>query len=1221
MNILLKKDKYWAKPSGNMLRKLEQLLGVGIDDANFTEKFLETQCIKVTDKFLIHKDIYQQYLNVQENKIPCGYIWFDITDLKFEIIGLKNGQASTGDIKKRVTSYGTRGTQILLDIIEDEYFLIKNNDQRLNKKIESDYYSNYKIEVEDSKTTRTKENVLVPRSLIFDFPQLKRNTLEKILNKKLVKRNFHASVSHEDCLRKLTNNSTSQYFLLDCVMRFGKSFIYYEYIKREYVDKGKVAIHTVFCHDTKTVDGWLEKADIYYTELFDCIELKKDKSFDFNQKVSKNTIVFISQQLLHSNKDLSNPNEVYTQPLQDLINIDVKCENTFVDEVHQYFSSKWKSYFESITHNQIILASGTAAKVKLEYPDLFDEYNTHTDTLNDLKERLFKEFGIKIITTIKRINVSDLGFGKVNMANLQSTDENGKLVHPSLGIKLFDSIFKDFRTSPMAQDDISEIPKHCPIYVDTVEFGRLLFNYLTTNPQLNIVPIMVAGESKYRTVNTETDLKDLIKKQNSDGKSTVMITCGSMIQGVSVEEWKDMINLSVVGTYEMFYQFFGRGWEIDTTKEYKKPIHITMWDYNPHRTLKVGAQFIQSLAMTNGLDIPKAFQYYFQIHNIVDYVPNGSSFREVSTATIESEIREFIDTQVLNRGCKARLVTNTRPDVMMDISDELLKTFLEAQSVNVSNKKVKELESYKTNLLKQKTNHSKKSHDLEIPKIPKQIEDVWQSAINGLSTYTERIPLVIEVMYNEGKLKTKNVKELLDNHSDDSFISGFKFPNTNISKQFSEYILKYGNLQRINIKVDNSIDIIPSIVKCLNMAENAFLDYGDAFDKMYKYSGDDTQLSVRDSYKILKEQLKNLKLKVGQKLHINYAKSGALNLALTYLLYENSIKIFGKQLTKEQVIESVSFEDENTFFESLVSTMGFIKSNNSKKDFIVINPPYKRGKHLEIFNKAFEELNDGGTLICIHPSVQFLNAKPTDDTNTLLTRNIVSTYKTQLKFVNGNDIFNAGFFTPLSITTVQKTKNPEIEVIYSHIDSLNNTINVYNNLDDIFIHANDIVLSIKNRLLSKSYESVSKHLYRTGCIGETYIKFNILAGNKPKNGKLNPDFYCLIYKDFENKLESVITTTPNGKKVNGGAINELALSKPEYSKNAFEYLKTKFVRFCLSLRKTGGDINLVDMEFIPYLDFSKEWTDEKLFEHFDFNDDEIKFVNEYIPNWYEQDFK
>ena len=66
---------------------------------------------------------------------------------------------------------------------------------------------------------------------------------------------------------------------------------------------------------------------------------------------------------------------------------------------------------------------------------------------------------------------------------------------------------------------------------------------------------------------------------------------------------------------------------------------------------------------------------------------------------------------------------------------------------------------------------------------------------------------------------------------------------------------------------------------------------------------------------------------------------------------------------------------------------------------------------------------------------------------------------------------------------------------------------------------------------------------------------------------------------------------------------------------------TKFSRFCLSLRKTGGDLNYIDLEMIPYMDFSQEWSDEKLFDYFELTQEERKFINTYIQNWYEQDTK
>lgn len=41
------------------------------------------------------------------------------------------------------------------------------------------------------------------------------------------------------------------------------------------------------------------------------------------------------------------------------------------------------------------------------------------------------------------------------------------------------------------------------------------------------------------------------------------------------------------------------------------------------------------------------------------------------------------------------------------------------------------------------------------------------------------------------------------------------------------------------------------------------------------------------------------------------------------------------------------------------------------------------------------------------------------------------------------------------------------------------------------------------------------------------------------------------------------------------------------------------------------------MSVIPWLDFSKEWNDEKLYKYFNLSEDEIKFIEKIIPNYYD----
>ena len=64
--------------------------------------------------------------------------------------------------------------------------------------------------------------------------------------------------------------------------------------------------------------------------------------------------------------------------------------------------------------------------------------------------------------------------------------------------------------------------------------------------------------------------------------------------------------------------------------------------------------------------------------------------------------------------------------------------------------------------------------------------------------------------------------------------------------------------------------------------------------------------------------------------------------------------------------------------------------------------------------------------------------------------------------------------------------------------------------------------------------------------------------------------------------------------------------------NFNQYLKTKFCRFMISLRKNTQDINKEKMAFVPIQDFSQPWSDEKLYKKYGLTADEIAFIESMI---------
>ena len=50
--------------------------------------------------------------------------------------------------------------------------------------------------------------------------------------------------------------------------------------------------------------------------------------------------------------------------------------------------------------------------------------------------------------------------------------------------------------------------------------------------------------------------------------------------------------------------------------------------------------------------------------------------------------------------------------------------------------------------------------------------------------------------------------------------------------------------------------------------------------------------------------------------------------------------------------------------------------------------------------------------------------------------------------------------------------------------------------------------------------------------------------------------------------------------------------------------------------KNNKNVYCGEMSLIPWLDFSQEWTDENLYKHFNITEEEIMFIEKYIPKYY-----
>ena len=66
------------------------------------------------------------------------------------------------------------------------------------------------------------------------------------------------------------------------------------------------------------------------------------------------------------------------------------------------------------------------------------------------------------------------------------------------------------------------------------------------------------------------------------------------------------------------------------------------------------------------------------------------------------------------------------------------------------------------------------------------------------------------------------------------------------------------------------------------------------------------------------------------------------------------------------------------------------------------------------------------------------------------------------------------------------------------------------------------------------------------------------------------------------------------------------------AENLTAYMRTKFFRFMVSIRKTSQNMTKANFAFVPVLDMSRTWTDEDLYRKYDLSDDEINHIEKTI---------
>ena len=132
--------------------------------------------------------------------------------------------------------------------------------------------------------------------------------------------------------------------------------------------------------------------------------------------------------------------------------------------------------------------------------------------------------------------------------------------------------------------------------------------------------------------------------------------------------------------------------------------------------------------------------------------------------------------------------------------------------------------------------------------------------------------------------------------------------------------------------------------------------------------------------------------------------------------------------------------------------------------------------------------------------------------------------------------------------------------------------------------------------------------------GLRYIEKNKISRNIEKLGDYKI-FISMAYGAGEAYPHQIINQPILGEP--GTACTETylligAFKNKKQAKNAMQYMKTKFFRFCVFLIKNTQHASKNVYKFVPIQDFTKEWNDEILYKKYNLSKDDIIFIDTMI---------
>ena len=305
-------------------------------------------------------------------------------------------------------------------------------------------------------------------------------------------------------------------------------------------------------------------------------------------------------------------------------------------------------------------------------------------------------------------------------------------------------------------------------------------------------------------------------------------------------------------------------------------------------------------------------------------------------------------------------------------------------------------------------------------------------------------------------------------------------------------------------------------------------------------------------------------------------------------------------------------EDDKFFeFRETISGVKYITNEEflmKKFDLVVSNPPYNIGMEHGVDLKIHKVLEETAKkIVFVHPSRFMLTHKP--GVKPIVDLDMKKFETVHMFWANG--VFGIGLYTPICVTTWNSEKdNKEITVID---DGYTNSIYTCD-YNKVHIYGKEF-----SKLLNWANE-IDMSMGRLGKLGKTIAStdfafyLSTMRGTPPRGAetKVKDDFFTIVPKENDKiKTHFVKQGYTSGKY----KVTYSFTTKDELD-NFVNYLKTKSVRFILSLSKTANALCDGELNQIPWMDFTRSYSDKDLCKMWNIDDKLWKFIDEHIPAYY-----